>query len=388
MPAGRQLRAWLEAALQRLWFDPAPGAARRILLGLLSPLAWLTGRIAGARRERINQRRLDSAGSPPRPFVLVIGNLVAGGAGKTPLTIAISAFLERSGYRVGLICRGGPAGAGRALSVAHEDGAKMPAGQIGDEARLLARATGLPVVIGHRRAAALAELCRLEPALDVVISDDGLQHEALRRDLELVLLDLRGLGNRRLLPAGPLREPADALGSADAIVFNTGWQADAAPPPTPDQVPVFRSSLQVTDVIGLDAYLGRSAHEAIDQRPLTPATLRERLAGQTVAAVAGIASPESFFTLLESFGLTINRYAPGDHADLDDSWLDSLQEPAVMLTEKDAVKCPTNSRGRLYVLRISASPEPALFDWLVSSLPPAQHRPENTGSTNDGPPHS
>ncbi len=320
--------------------------------------------------------------------MIIIGNLVAGGAGKTPLTIAISDFLRRSGYRVGLICRGGPAGAGHAISVDRGEGAALAAGRIGDEARLLAGATGLPVVIGHRRADALTELCRLEPALDVVISDDGLQHEALRRDVELVVLDRRGLGNQRLLPAGPLREPARGLSSADAIIFNTGWQRDAEPPQTPEQVPVFRSALQVSDVLSFDAYRSRPEATPARQEPLTPASMGQQLAGQTIAAVAGIASPESFFTLLESLGLSINRYAPGDHASLDTDWLDSLSEPVIMLTEKDAVKCETSSRGRIHVLRIRACPEPALFDWLVARLPAAPHRAENTGSTDDGPTHS
>ncbi|MGH1357624.1 MAG: tetraacyldisaccharide 4'-kinase [Burkholderiaceae bacterium] len=390
LPAGQRLRATVEAGLHKLWFEPRPGPGQTVLTTLLAPLSLLTRRVARSRRQRINQQRQTDRQNalPAVPCVIVIGNLVAGGAGKTPVTIALAGFLEQNGYRVGLICRGGPAGAGSTIRADGHPAPKTDIDKIGDEARLLARATGLPVMIGHQRAAALSALIRQEPGLDVVISDDGLQHEALRRDLELIVLDRRGLGNGRLLPAGPLREPATALQSADAIIMNTGWQNDMASLPAPTDAPVFRSALTVRDLISLENYFDRSGKRLSDAAAAaTIDAMKNRLAGRAVAAVAGIANPESFFQLLESHGLKIQRYAPGDHASIDAEWLDGLAEPIIILTEKDAVKCGANRQGRIHVLRVCASPEPALFNWLLSRLPTRPHHP-NTRSSQHGPTHS
>ncbi len=372
---GPGLSARLEALIQRLWFAPAPGSALQAVGAALTPLSWLTGRIATRRRARINERRrADQAqAQPDRPAVIIVGNLIAGGAGKTPLTLALASHLGSQGWRVGLLCRGGPAGA-RAAQLVPTTATPTDALTIGDEARLLADLTGLPVAIGHRRALALDLLTRSHPDLQIVISDDGLQHQALRRDLELILLDRRELGNGRLLPAGPLREPAAALETADAIVINRGMSGAPVDLPVATIAPVFDSRLDVRDVIALADYLEqpRTADTAMTRPGLPAASARilRDLSTGPVAAVAGIANPAPFFQWLDSMGLQVTRYAPGDHAPISAAWIDRLPEPAVIMTEKDAVKCRGSNRAHVYVLRIAARPEPGLLTWLNERLEP------------------
>ena len=310
---------------------------------MLAPLSYLTGRIAGAKRGRINQRRRDNQqkDAPPDPIVIVIGNLVAGGAGKTPLTIALAAYLQKKSYRVGLICRGGPAGATNAVSLNSEPAENLDAGQIGDEARLLARATGLPVVIGHQRDKALSELTNQEPQLDIVISDDGLQHEPLRRDLELVVLDRRGLGNGRLLPAGPLREPASRLSQVDFLVANGGAWPGAT---TMHLVP--------GDLVRLR-----------DGETLDAAAFRERYGA--VHGVAGIGNPERFFRTLALLGLAVTPHAFADHHGFTAADLDFADGRPVIMTEKDAVKCRDFDDPRLWMLPVHANLPPATLDAMI-----------------------
>lgn len=396
---GRRLRASAESRLHRLWFSAHPGAGLALLGLAIRPLSYLTQLTASRVRARINQRRSAENGSarPAGPIVIIVGNLVAGGAGKTPLTIAIAQHLKSQGHRVGLLCRGGPKAAHQASLIERpssnlskrNSSIAASCNAAGDEALLLAGATGLPVAVAHRRAQALALLTVQEPAPEIVISDDGLQHEALRRDLELIVVDPRGLGNGHLLPSGPLREPADAMVTADAIIFNTGWQNKSDFPTPAQAAPIFRSTLVVRDVLSLEDYRAvvNSDDHSIDQRQSSvelPAPSVARLtefANQSVAAVAGIANPDSFFALLEHLGLTISRYAPGDHAQLDGTWLNSLPEQVILMTEKDAVKCMDTSKGRIFILRIIAQPEPAFFDWLSLKL-------NTLGRSHDGPTHS
>ncbi|MFK7965719.1 MAG: tetraacyldisaccharide 4'-kinase [Burkholderiaceae bacterium] len=372
---GRQLRAKVEAALQRIWFDPNPGFTLGLVGLALRPLSALTGWVASQRRRQIDQRRLEpdpDTATDHQAFVIVVGNLVAGGAGKTPITLALASALTQAGYSVGLMCRGGPASQHVAQLVVPDTKTGQFDPELGDEAVLLARSTGLPVAIGWRRSLALRLLCELPEPPQVIISDDGLQHVALRRDIELVVVDSRGLGNGRLLPAGPLREPVAAALSANAIVLNAGWMASLASP-FPSGPQTFTSHLEVRDIISLKDYL---QHDPC----LEPAVEMTVFDGKSLAAVATIANPGSFFDLLERLGLTVKRYAPGDHASLTTAWLNSLDEDIKIITEKDAVKCGLGDLDNIYVLRIAARPEPGLMSWLCQHLTEAGMPPN--GPTN------
>ncbi|MDO5056042.1 MAG: tetraacyldisaccharide 4'-kinase [Lautropia sp.] len=354
------LRQRLEAWLLRVWFRQTRGADRLpalLLAPLALPLSWLVAALA-RRRSRTIPRTLP--GSPP-PAVIIVGNLVVGGSGKTPMVLALCRQLRERGLKVGLLARG--------YRTADEAprlvDAGTPVAVAGDEALLLASQSGCPVAVSPRRKAALDLLTRTHPELDVVISDDGLQHVALPRRLELVLMHPLGLGNGHCLPAGPLREPASRLASVDALLL-PGQMAPAArqalPPTTSGRPHAFDTRTRTTAIRSLDG----------SQRWL-PADFVARHRGQTLAAVAGISRPERFFDTLRTLGLDIVAHPLADHAPISAAWLASLPQPQIIMTAKDAVKCQAFDaalRQRCRVLDIEAEPEPALLEWLIAELAP------------------
>jgi tetraacyldisaccharide 4'-kinase len=206
----------LEELFRRIWWTPRPGAASR----LLQPLAALYGVL-----QRRHARRSAPAAALAVP-VLVVGNVVVGGAGKTPTVIAVVAWLARCGHRPGIVSRGhGRAGSGPRLVVP----ADSPC-DVGDEPLLLTRRSGVPMVVGRDRVAAARLLLEAHPDVDVIVADDGLQHHALPRRAELLVFDERGAGNGLLLPAGPLREPLPRQLAAGRHLLYT---AGAASTPLP-----------------------------------------------------------------------------------------------------------------------------------------------------------
>lgn len=267
--------------------------------------------------------------------VVVVGNLVAGGTGKTPLVLWLAGALGHKGWRPGIVSRGykGANAAPRLVSLQDE------AAQVGDEALLLARKSGVPVCIGRWRAEAVQTLLKAHPECDCIISDDGLQHYALQRDFEIAVEDGRGYGNGFLLPAGPLRElPSRAV---DAVVYNGDTPREG----------VWPMRLRPAGFYALHA-------------PQTPVD-SEALRGKRLHAVAGIGHPQRFFDTLSGLGLQFAAHAFPDHhayrpADLDFGG-------AVLMTEKDAVKC-TGFGGELYALRIEAQIDEAFADLIDTRL--------------------
>ena len=214
-PAPATLSDRAAAALQRSWEER--GALSTVLL----PAAAAFEAIAAARRQLFARGWRESARLPVP--VVVVGNLVVGGAGKTPTTIAVVELLERSGYTPGIVSRGyGRDGSGVVLV-----GRDASAQDVGDEPLLLQRRTGVPVAVGADRVGAGYALLGAHPRVDVIVSDDGLQHLALERDVEVLVFDERGAGNGRLLPAGPLRERMpQALGPRQIALYNADARDD------------------------------------------------------------------------------------------------------------------------------------------------------------------
>lgn len=288
----------MAGALQRAWLRRGPLAL------LLWPVSLVFGALAAARRlaYRSGLLRSEAVAVP----VVVVGNVVAGGAGKTPVVIALVRHLQARGLQPGVISRG-HGRRGRDCREVHPDA--DPA-ETGDEPLLIARATRAPVFVAPSRIEAARALLAAHPGCRVIVSDDGLQHARLRRDVEICVFDDRGPGNGWLLPAGPLREP---------------W-------PRP-----------VDLVIGTAAS-GVGGFEV--QRQLAPAVHRRdgtelplaALAGRPLTALAGIGRPEAFFAMLRSRGLQLERcLALPDHAALDTLPAD-LEHRELVCTEKDAVK--------------------------------------------------
>ncbi|WP_089084005.1 tetraacyldisaccharide 4'-kinase [Aquitalea magnusonii] len=334
----------LSQLIERHWYQPTWW-----LTALLAPLEGLFALVSALRRAGY---RLGVWRSYRLPVPLVvIGNINVGGVGKTPLTLSLLADLQARGVRVGVISRGYGGSHRQATLVAVDS----PAGLVGDEPLLLA-ASGAPVVVGRDRVAAGRHLLKLQPDLQLILTDDGLQHYRLARTLEVVVLDgQRGLGNGRLLPGGPLREPAARLAAVDAIVVNGVGNALHLP----RNIPCFAMRLAAQQLQSL----------ALPQQTCAV----QDLAGQPVLALAGIGHPERFFATLQSLGFTLQQCLtfPDHHAFTPDD-LPPGDMP-VIVTSKDAVKLrgvihDAAQRARLWVLPVTAQLTPDLAGWLLSRL--------------------
>ncbi len=336
----------LEARLLAAWFPPEgspPGRLSR----------WLASRVAReATRRRAKLRRL-----PPgeRPLVVVVGNLVVGGTGKTPLVAELARELAARGWAVGILARGHRARRRDARLVGAHDDAR----EHGDEPVMLAAATGLPVACGHDRGAALALLRRTHPGLALVISDDGMQHGRLPRSLELAVFDGRGAGNGAVLPAGPLREPLEHLATMDALL----WRDDEVEPRLPEGLvlPPRRFGFHLEAA-------GWRPVAAPDAAPIQARAFAARLRGQPVHALAGIARPERFFATVRACGIALDHaHALPDHVVVGPGLLPAA--PAtVLMTAKDAVKFTHVADDRCWFLEMRAHLDPALPDWLEELL--------------------
>jgi len=269
--------------------------------------------------------------------VVVIGNITVGGSGKTPLTLWLAQRLQQSGRRPGIVSRGyGGRDSGATIREVNADSAAQ---EVGDEPVLLKRRSGLPVFVGGDRVAAARALLAAYPECDLLLCDDGLQHYRLARDVEIAVIDDRGLLNSWPLPAGPLREPAARLGSVDALVLN----GDAAVPPS--RKPAFRMRLAGSTFYRLD-----------DPRQTCEAAA---LAGLRLAALAGIGVPERFFEHLEKLGLKFSRHVFPDHHRFAREDLSLIDADVLLMTEKDAVKCAGFGEHVIWVLPVSAQVDPA-----------------------------
>ncbi len=322
------------------------------LSDLLMPLSRLTAWEVARKR----QRYLDgtrSAYRAPVP-VVVIGNVYVGGTGKTPMVIATVEALRARGYTPGVVSRGYGVKVGPQARVGL---GQLEASLYGDEPALIARATGAPVAVHPKRPLAAQALLRDHPTVDVIVSDDGLQHLALARDVEIVVQDERGVGNGRLLPAGPLREPAERLREVDAVVTNIG---------TPDGQPATASS-------GVQPRQVRMWLEPGDARQITGRDTRPltAFAGQPrIAAAAGIGNPERFFATLRGAGIRLETaLALPDHHDYAVSPFQAVQADVILVTSKDAIKCAALNDPRLWEVPVRAAfSDPQLFDWLARTL--------------------
>lgn len=333
--------AWIE----RHWERVTPVSAA------LSPLSLLFGAAAGARRAAYRNGLLPTVKLPVP--VIVVGNITVGGTGKTPLTLWLAGSLRARGYTPGIVCRGY---GGRSVAPQRVLPESDPYA-CGDEAVLLARRSGCEVWTGADRVAAARSLLAAQPACNIVISDDGLQHHALARDVELCVVDAaRGFGNGWLLPAGALRERPSRLATVDAVVLNTGG-GNASHPSLgliPPETPRFTMRLEGGEFRNL-------LDPARQARP-------EHFRGKRVHAVAGIGNPRRFFQQLEAMGLEFTPHPFPDHHPYAASDLAYSGAQAVLMTEKDAVKCRRFAAESHWELAVDAVPDGALADLVLRKL--------------------
>lgn len=315
--------------LFKLWYEQPPG------LSALQPLSWLYGAAVSVRRGayRRGWARSQAVGVP----VIVVGNLTVGGTGKTPLTIWIAEQLRRRGREVGLVSRG----YGRRHGGMRRVTAASSWQEVGDEPLILERRTGcMTLVASDRVAAATALVAR---GARVIVADDGLQHLRMQRNCEIVVIDgSRGFGNGRLLPAGPLRESAARARAADVLVVNGGADGEPVRGVPPE---LAARALRMHLAAG-------GARQVAGSGPEQPL---EAFRGRPVHAVAGIGNPQRFFADLRARGLEVVEHAFPDHHALSAADLDFGDGLAVLMTEKDAVKCRQLAQPRLWYVPVEAT---------------------------------
>jgi tetraacyldisaccharide 4'-kinase len=333
---GKRLHDWFVET----WYGPT----RRGLW--LLPFSWLFAGIAAIRRALYAWGILPGYRSPR--LVVVVGNLTAGGAGKTPFVTWLAGELARRGLATGIALRG----YGGAHAGARRLGDADSAADAGDEAIMLRRRLGMPVAVAARRAEAVR---LLEPDCEVIVCDDGLQHYALTRDFEIAVIDgMRGFGNGLRLPAGPLREPASRLATVDAVVVNGGGAERAG---------AVRMRLEPVAVVAL---------EDGSRRPLSD------FAGRAVVAAAAIGNPGRFFAMLREHGLTVETRTLPDHARFTPELAGAGQGKPVLLTEKDAVKCSGDGWGDAAYVEVAPIVEGEAAAALLATI--ARRAADNRGT--------
>jgi len=341
------VRATLEKLANRVWYRRDPLAV--FLSLLLWPLSLLVRKIARERRLAYLQKQTLA----PVP-VIVVGNVTVGGTGKTPLVCAIVRRLKAQGMRPAVISRGYRAKPPQYPFVVT---AESTVAEAGDEPLLIARATSVPVIIDPNRARALNHAI-VHFDCDVVVSDDGLQHYALPRDIEIVVVDgERGLGNGLCLPSGPLREPSERVAQADAIVANGKIRDGRLSQIAGKQTLKVAMRMVVTSLYAL---------------PSTRRPLPKR--GQTVHVVAGIGHPERAFATARAAGYSVIPHAFADHHVFSADELRFNDFYPVVMTEKDAVKCAHLPLENAFALAVAAQLPESFWRLLSDRLAQAIHK--------------
>ena len=347
------MRAWLEREWQRR------GGGALIFL----PLAIVFGAVTALRRllYRLNVIPTWRARVP----VVVVGNITVGGTGKTPLALAILEILQRRGWTPGVVARG----YGRVPPGEHDPrgvvrvypGVATPE-HFGDEPVLIARRSQVPVYISADRPAAARALLAAHPEVNVLVSDDGLQHYALGRDVELAVVDGERLfGNGLLLPSGPLREPVSRLASVDAVVVNGPGEA-----PIPGKR-IFAMRLAGESFVSLGG-----------QQELTLEEFALAARGRAAVAIAGIGNPERFFGHLAALGISARGIAFHDHHAFQPAELKLPGADLIVMTEKDAVKCAAFADSRMWYMRVDARLPPEFDDFLLALVGQARKRADGS----------
>ena len=315
----KRLKQKIERKLLHLWQEKTG------LTKSLRPLSWLYCTIIFFRKlaYRLNFKKTEKLPVP----VIVVGNLTVGGTGKTPLVIWLANFLKDNGFKPGIISRGYGGKARHWPQQVRPDSDPYAAG---DESVLIARRTHCPMAVGPERIVAGKELLHYHPDCNVIISDDGLQHLALDRDIEIVVVDgERRFGNEYCLPAGPLREPVKRISKVDFVVTN-GVAAK-------DEYAMKYSASHYNNIL-----------DESKSKPL------EDLKGKAIHAVAGIGNPDRFFKKLKGLGAKIIPHDFPDHHMYEEDDLKFEDKNDVVMTEKDAVKCKRYADKKHWFIPITA----------------------------------
>lgn len=317
--------------LQRVWYDDDKSG---LILLPLSGLYWLITTI----RSLLYHYEILKTHAAPAP-VIVVGNVTAGGTGKTPTVLWLVEELRARGFKPGIVSRGyGGSRSGTSMRVDSDSDAAV----VGDEPVLLARRGQCPVAVDADRIRAAEML--VEDGVDVIIADDGLQHQRLQRNFEICVVDgARGLGNRRLLPSGPLRESPRRLDHIDLVLMNGGERG----------TPAYRFELLASEASRLNGSLARPLDSFRDT---------------TVHAVAGIGNPQRFFDLLRGHGIQVIEHGFPDHAAITKSDLKFADDFDVFVTEKDAVKLGRNLPDKFWFVPVNFTMDADISNALIERI--------------------
>lgn len=323
--------------LEKYWYRISPFHL------LLWPLSQIFSLLSATRRLLYRCHLLQS--TKINVPVIIIGNISVGGTGKTPFTLWLAQQLLDEGWHPAIISRGYTRTSQKRPNIPHAVGINDSPDVVGDEPLLMMQRNLCPVWVGRNRVAAAQAVLQAHPECDVILSDDGLQHYRLQRDLEIVLVDgKRRFGNGLLLPAGPLREPVSRLKSVDIVVVN-GGVAGAG-----------EHTMQLS---------GASFYNLLNPNTALSAT---DFAGQRVHAIAGIGNPGRFFSHLLQLGLKVETRAFPDHHCYSASDIEFNDGEAILMTEKDAVKCVSFATEQCWVLRVDAQIDPALAQLIIEKI--------------------
>lgn len=319
-----------QGCLDRHWYGKPD------LLLLLYPVEIIYRCLILIRRFLFKKNILSSWRSPVP--VIVVGNISVGGVGKTPLVIALVEFLQAQGYQPGVVSRGYGGKPSQSLQTVEAD--SSPA-EVGDESLLIVQRTACPCVVGANRPDAVRKLLA-EGRCNVVISDDGLQHYALQRDIEIVVVDgPRQFGNGHCLPVGPLREPRQRLNGVDFTIYNGNREAD---------------TMKVVPARWVNLFSG----ESFDSLPNEE--------GIENHAICGIGNPQRFYSTLEAQGISFQNHSFADHHDFSADDLSQYQGSRLLMTEKDAVKCRQFATENMWYLSVDAIVSETLLTQLSTRL--------------------
>ena len=324
-------------SVEHYWYQP------NFLVWLLLPISWLFCAVAVTRR-KLYQLRFKKSFPADVP-VVVIGNIVAGGSGKTPLLISVCEYIKQKGFKPGVVSRGYGGSVVGVKQVEQSDSAEL----VGDEPLMIHQRTEVPVVVGADRVAAVNYLLEHNQC-DIVLSDDGLQHYRMQRDIEIAVVDAnRRFGNGFCLPAGPLREPVSRLNEVDMVVYS-GADAHAE---------YSAYTLKVVDLY----HLGSGEQDSVLS-----------LDGKTAHVVAGIGDPERFFTQMRDYRVNVIEHAFADHHVYIQDDFSGWDNDYIIMTEKDAVKCRNLALPDAWVIRVEAEFTRALTSELDLTLQPLLKR--------------
>lgn len=336
--------------LEQAWY--ATTGQQPVWIYLLWPLMALFGLLSLIRRLLFRVKLLKQYNSALP--VLVVGNISVGGNGKTPVVLALLHYFEQRGIACAVLSRG-YGGTQREFPYMLESG--DAASRVGDEPALIKARAQVPVVIDPKRARG-AQFIEQATSAQVIICDDGMQHYALARDLEICVMDKRGLGNGRLLPMGPLRESRKRLNTVDWILYNGDTPSDIMQQSILKQLEVTSSLMQLVPMMWVNVKNGEH---------LSIADGVEQFSQNSIAAMAGIGDPKRFFDTLSTLGLALCEHkALPDHHAIEQS--DIPKADSILMTEKDAVKCAGFAKENYWYLQVTARLDQSFYDFIEQHL--------------------